>query len=150
MFKTKRKPEEHAHADDRCGLSRIAAPVFSESICERRRCDSIADDPRLAPGINAIGVTYDFAHVPQHQAIMTARQATSGKIVNRMAHIDESSTDLLYKLEAVRLVCKVSGCAQRYLTHVEWPGGLSPPGSPRTVREPLDSYGSHCSAVSMA
>src|SRR5207247_7856111 len=25
---------------------------------------------------------------------------------------------------------------------VEWPGGLSPPGSPRTVREPLDSYGS--------
>src|SRR6202040_581419 len=32
---------------------------------------------------------------------------------------------------------------------VEWPGGLSPPGSPRTVREPLDSYGSRCSAVSM-
>ena len=32
---------------------------------------------------------------------------------------------------------------------VEWPGGLSPPGSPRTVREPLDSYGSCCSAVSM-
>src|SRR5271167_5000815 len=30
---------------------------------------------------------------------------------------------------------------------VEWPGGISPPGSPRTVREPLDSYGSHCSAV---
>ena len=45
------------------------------------------------------------------------RQGTSGKIVNRMAHIDETSTDLLYKLEAVRLVCKVSGCAQRYLTH---------------------------------
>ena len=78
---------------------------------------SVADDPRLAPGINAIGVTYDFAHVPEHKAIMTARQATSGKVVNRMTHIDETSTDLLYKLEAVRLVCKVSGCAQRYLTH---------------------------------
>jgi hypothetical protein len=25
---------------------------------------------------------------------------------------------------------------------VAWPGGLSPPSSPRTVREPLDSYGS--------
>ncbi len=24
---------------------------------------------------------------------------------------------------------------------VESPGGLSPPGAPRTVREPLDSYG---------
>jgi hypothetical protein len=32
---------------------------------------------------------------------------------------------------------------------VEWPGGLSPPGSPRTVREPLDSYGSRCPAVAM-
>ena len=32
---------------------------------------------------------------------------------------------------------------------VESPGGLSPPGAPRSVREPLDSYGSRCSAVSM-
>jgi 4-hydroxybutyryl-CoA dehydratase/vinylacetyl-CoA-Delta-isomerase len=48
---------------------------------------------------------------------MTARQGTSGKTVNRMLHIDETSTDLLYKLEAVRLVCRTSGCAQRYLTH---------------------------------
>lgn len=47
---------------------------------------------------------------------MTARQSTSGETVNRMLHINENSTDLLYKLEAVRLVCKVSGCAQRYLT----------------------------------
>jgi 4-hydroxybutyryl-CoA dehydratase/vinylacetyl-CoA-Delta-isomerase len=48
---------------------------------------------------------------------MLARQGTSGKTVNRMLHIDESSTDLLYKLEAVRLVCQESGCAQRYLAH---------------------------------
>ncbi len=33
---------------------------------------------------------------------MTARQGTSGKTVNRMLHINETSTDLLYKLEAVR------------------------------------------------
>ena len=36
-----------------------------------------------------------------------------------------------------------------FVTHVEWPGGISPPGSPRTVREPLDSHGSRCSAVAM-
>jgi 4-hydroxybutyryl-CoA dehydratase / vinylacetyl-CoA-Delta-isomerase len=48
---------------------------------------------------------------------MTTHQSTSGKTVNRMLHIDETSTDLLYKLEAVRLVCKVSGCAQRYLAY---------------------------------
>ena len=79
--------------------------------------ESVADEPLLAPGIAAIGVTYDFAKAPEHAALMTARQATSGKTVNRMLHINETSTDLLYKLEAVRLVCRESGCAQRYLTH---------------------------------
>ncbi|SMH28972.1 4-hydroxyphenylacetate 3-hydroxylase family protein [Azospirillum agricola] len=82
-----------------------------------RLVESVADEPLLAPGVNAVGITYDFAHAPEHRAIMTARQGTSGKTVNRMLHINESSTDLLHKLEAVRLVCKVSGCAQRYLTH---------------------------------
>jgi 4-hydroxybutyryl-CoA dehydratase/vinylacetyl-CoA-Delta-isomerase len=32
-------------------------------------------------------------------------------------HIDTSAGDLLNKLEAVRLVCQETGCAQRYLTH---------------------------------
>src|ERR1700704_3810984 len=32
---------------------------------------------------------------------------------------------------------------------VESPGGVSPPGAPRTVHEPLDSHGSRCSAVAM-
>jgi hypothetical protein len=32
---------------------------------------------------------------------------------------------------------------------VESPGGISPPGAPRTVRDPLESHGSRCSAVAM-
>src|SRR5258708_19469717 len=48
---------------------------------------------------------------------MRGRHGPAGKTVNRMLHISENSTDLLYKLEAVRLVCRTSGCAQRYLTH---------------------------------
>ena len=78
---------------------------------------SVADEPLLAPGIAAIGVTYDLAQRPEHRLLMTARQGTSGKTVNRMTHIDETSDDLLAKLEAVRLACRISGCAQRYLTH---------------------------------
>jgi hypothetical protein len=31
--------------------------------------------------------------------------------------------------------------------NVESPGGISPPGAPKTVREPLDSHGSRCSTV---
>ena len=81
------------------------------------RVESVADEPLLAPGINGVGVAYDLAHVDMHKAIMTATQATSGKTVNRMLHIDRDADDLLYKLEAVRLVCRVSGCALRYLSH---------------------------------
>jgi 4-hydroxybutyryl-CoA dehydratase / vinylacetyl-CoA-Delta-isomerase len=79
--------------------------------------EDVADEPLLAPGVAAVGVTYDFAHRKEHVPIMTARQGTSGKTVNRMLHINENSQDLLYKLEAVRLLCRTSGCAQRYLTH---------------------------------
>ena len=31
----------------------------------------------------------------------------------------------------------------------ESPGGVSPPGAPRTVHDPLESHGSRCSAVAM-
>ncbi len=82
-----------------------------------QRVESVADEPLLAPGIAGIGVCYDFALDPALAPVMTARQGSSGKLVNRMTHIDESTTDLLTKLEAVRLVCRTSGCAQRYLAH---------------------------------
>jgi 4-hydroxybutyryl-CoA dehydratase/vinylacetyl-CoA-Delta-isomerase len=100
-------------SDYRESLRRYKPRVFVNG----DRIESVADEPRLAPGINAIGVAYDFAHNKEHELLMTARQGTSGKIVNRMLHIGENSTDLLYKLEAVRLLCRTSGCAQRYLCH---------------------------------
>ncbi|GIQ79182.1 4-hydroxyphenylacetate 3-hydroxylase family protein [Bradyrhizobium sp. RD5-C2] len=100
-------------ADYRESLRRYKPRVFVNGTAVA----CVADEPLLAPGVAGVGVTYDFAHRPEHVPIMTARQGTSGKTVNRMLHINESSQDLLYKLEAVRLVCRTSGCAQRYLTH---------------------------------
>ena len=79
--------------------------------------ESVADDPRLQPGIRAVGVTYDFAQRPEYGALMLAEEQSSGKTVNRMLHVNRHTEDLLSKLEAVRLLCRESGCAQRYLTH---------------------------------
>jgi 4-hydroxybutyryl-CoA dehydratase/vinylacetyl-CoA-Delta-isomerase len=78
---------------------------------------SVADERGFGPGINAIALTYDYALKPKYAPIMTAVQHTSGKTVNRLSHINTSSGDLLNKLEAVRLVCQETGCAQRYLVH---------------------------------
>ena len=82
-----------------------------------QRVDSVADAPQLRPGINALGVTYDFALREELAPLMLAVQGSSGKTVNRMLHVDASSADLLNKLEAVRILCQETGCAQRYLAH---------------------------------
>jgi 4-hydroxybutyryl-CoA dehydratase/vinylacetyl-CoA-Delta-isomerase len=78
---------------------------------------SVADEPRLAPGIRAVGVTYDYARRPEFRQLMVETQHTSGRDVNRMLHVNRHTEDLLQKLEAVRLLCRESGCAQRYLSH---------------------------------
>lgn len=82
-----------------------------------RRVESVVDEPAFRPGVNAVGLTYDHALRPEYAPIMTATQGSSGKLVNRLLHINTRSGDLLNKLEAVRLVCQETGCAQRYLTH---------------------------------
>ena len=99
--------------DYRESLRRYSPTVFVDG----RRVESVADEPALRPGVNAIALTYDYALKPEYAPLMTAVQHTSGKRVNRLSHIDTSPGDLLNKLEAVRLVCQETGCAQRYLTH---------------------------------
>lgn len=100
-------------ADYRESLRRLKPVVYVDG----RQVGSVADEPALAPGVNAIAFTYDIAREPAQRSLMTAVQHTSGRVVNRMSHIDTGSGDLLNKLEAVRLLCQETGCAQRYLTH---------------------------------
>jgi 4-hydroxybutyryl-CoA dehydratase/vinylacetyl-CoA-Delta-isomerase len=70
---------------------------------------SVADEPQLAPGVNAIALTYDYALREEFAPLMRTETG------NRMLAVPRSSQDLLNKLEAVRLVCQQTGCAQRYL-----------------------------------
>jgi len=99
-------------ADYRESLRRHWPVVYVDG----RRIESVADAPSLAPGVNALAVSYDFARDPAKAPLMTAVQAGRAT-VNRMLHIDESAGDLLNKLEAVRLLCQETGCGQRYLAH---------------------------------
>ncbi len=94
-------------------LRRLKPVVYVDG----QRVESVADCPALAPGVAAIGVTYDYARRPELAPLMTAYQSSTGRTVNRMLHVDESAGDLLNKLEAVRILCQQTGCAQRYLTH---------------------------------
>src|SRR3954470_15736116 len=80
-----------------------------------RAVASVADEPLLAPGINGIGVTYDFALRESSPNLLRCEGADYDGPINRMLAIPRNSADLLNKLEAVRLVCQETGCAQRYL-----------------------------------
>ena len=84
-------------SDYRESLRRYKPRVFVDG----ERVDSVADAPSLQPGINALGVSYDYALRDELAPLMRAVQASSGKSVNRMLHIDASNGDLLNKLEAV-------------------------------------------------
>ena len=99
-------------ADYRESLRALSPRVFVNG----RQVESVADDPDLAPGVAAIGVTYDFALDAEKSVLMRPTEEASGKPVNRLLHINRSPQDLMYKLEAVRLLCQEVGCAQRYLT----------------------------------
>jgi 4-hydroxybutyryl-CoA dehydratase/vinylacetyl-CoA-Delta-isomerase len=99
--------------DYRESLRRLRPVVYVDG----RRVESVADEPALRPGVNALAHTYDAAHVAALAPLMLARQSATGRTVNRMLHVDESAGDLLNKLEAVRLLCQETGCAQRYLAH---------------------------------
>jgi len=82
-----------------------------------REVTSVADEPALRPGVNALAFTYDFTLDPKWSPLALATQASRNRVVPRMLHVNESAGDLLNKLEAVRVLCQETGCAQRYLAH---------------------------------
>ena len=100
-------------SDYRESLRRLRPVVYVDG----QRIESVADAPVLAPGVNALAYSYDLALDAKVAPLMTALQSTRGRRVNRMLHVNESAGDLLNKLEAVRLLCQETGCAQRYLAH---------------------------------
>jgi 4-hydroxybutyryl-CoA dehydratase/vinylacetyl-CoA-Delta-isomerase len=98
-------------ADYRDSLRRCHPVVYVDG----RRVGSVADEPLLAPGVRGIGVSYDFALREPTQGLMRTQGVGFDGWINRMLAIPRTSADLLNKLEAVRLVCQETGCAQRYL-----------------------------------
>ncbi len=100
-------------ADYRESLRRYKPRVYVNG----QQIASVADEPLLAPGINGIALTYDFALRENLAPVMRADVpgVPAGRGVNRMIAMPASGQDLLNKLEAVRLVCQETGCAQRYL-----------------------------------
>ncbi|MCL1993639.1 MAG: 4-hydroxyphenylacetate 3-hydroxylase family protein [Spirochaetes bacterium] len=73
-----------------------------------------ADNPILRPSLNSVKATYDLAHMPEYEDLMTVTSHLSGKKINRFCHIHQSAEDLIKKVKMQRLLGqKTASCYQR-------------------------------------
>ena len=101
-------PEEYRES-----LRKLKPTVYIKG----KKINSVVDEPQLEPGVNAISLTYDYQQKPEYKNVMISTSHITGKEVSRLLHINTNTDDLLKKLEMVRLLCRIAGCAQRYLCH---------------------------------
>ncbi|UCF90895.1 MAG: 4-hydroxybutyryl-CoA dehydratase, partial [Desulfobacterales bacterium] len=75
---------------------------------------NVVDEPMFQPHINTAAMTYELAHDPQHEEIMTAVSHLNGAKINRFTHIHHSIDDLVKKVRLMRLLGQKTGtCFQR-------------------------------------
>lgn len=78
------------------------------------RIESVVDHPAIAPHINTVAKTYQLAHDPKHQDVMTATSHLTGEKIHRYTHIFQNNDDLVKKIEMLRLLGQATGtCFQR-------------------------------------
>jgi 4-hydroxybutyryl-CoA dehydratase/vinylacetyl-CoA-Delta-isomerase len=79
-----------------------------------QKIDNWADHPIIRPSINCLKLTYDLAHDPEHEDLMTATSNLTGNKVNRFSHLHQSVDDLRKKVKMQRLLGqKTASCFQR-------------------------------------
>ncbi|MBN2284275.1 MAG: 4-hydroxyphenylacetate 3-hydroxylase family protein [Deltaproteobacteria bacterium] len=75
-----------------------------------KRVESPVDDPIIRPSMNAVAMTYELAHRPEYEDLMTDTSHLTGEKVNRFCHIHQSVGDLVKKSKMGRLLGMKTGC----------------------------------------
>ncbi|WP_300674706.1 4-hydroxyphenylacetate 3-hydroxylase family protein [Desulfoluna sp.] len=75
-----------------------------------KKVENVVDDPIIRPSMNAVAATYDCAHKPEYEDLLTATSHLTGKKINRFTHIHQSTEDLVKKTKMCRLMGSITGC----------------------------------------
>jgi 4-hydroxybutyryl-CoA dehydratase / vinylacetyl-CoA-Delta-isomerase len=79
-----------------------------------QRIKNIVDEPMFQPHLHAAAMTYELAHHPEYEEIMTATSHLTGERINRFTHVHQSIGDLVKKVRMMRLLGQKTGtCFQR-------------------------------------
>ena len=71
---------------------------------------NVVDHPIIRPSMKAVAQTYEMAHKPEFEDLMTATSHLSGKKINRFTHIHQGVDDLVKKSKMGRLMGAHTGC----------------------------------------
>ncbi|MFO7570730.1 MAG: 4-hydroxyphenylacetate 3-hydroxylase N-terminal domain-containing protein, partial [Smithellaceae bacterium] len=72
------------------------------------------DNPIIRPSLNSVKKTYELAHKPEYEDLMTAKSHLTGEKVNRFTHLHQNTEDLVKKVKMQRLLGQQTGsCFQR-------------------------------------
>ena len=121
------------------GPRRSEADAFPWRICNRG--DPVCFSRSASCSLHAPGRHGDCFPTPAHKCCLDCCNAHSA-----FARGHQLPRQLTTGAAAVPLRAD-SKVAERRGRDGQVAGGISPPGAPRTAREPLDSYGSRCSTV---
>jgi len=75
-----------------------------------RRIENVVDDPIIRPSMNAVAATYELAHRPEYEDLMTAKSHLTGKKINRFTHIHQNNDDLVKKSKMGRMLGGHTAC----------------------------------------
>ncbi|MBE0596493.1 MAG: 4-hydroxyphenylacetate 3-hydroxylase family protein [Desulfuromonadales bacterium] len=78
------------------------------------KIENVAEHPLFQPHINAAALTYELAHDPLTEDLVTATSHLTGLKISRFTHIHQSTDDLIKKVKMLRLIAGRTGsCFQR-------------------------------------
>ncbi|HUT71505.1 MAG TPA: 4-hydroxyphenylacetate 3-hydroxylase family protein, partial [Desulfatiglandales bacterium] len=78
------------------------------------RVKNPVDHPIIRPTVNCVAATYELAHQPDYETLLTATSHLTGKKINRFCHIHQSPDDLVNKSKMGRALGAYTGsCFQR-------------------------------------
>lgn len=75
---------------------------------------TLSEHPYLKAHFNAAAMTYELAHDPATEDLLTATSHLTGKKINRFTHIHQNTADLIKKVKMLRaLSLRTGSCYQR-------------------------------------
>ncbi len=78
------------------------------------KLENIVEHPLIKPHVNAAAMTYELAHDPEFEDLVTATSHLTGKKISRFTHIHQSADDLVKKVKMLRAISQRTGsCYQR-------------------------------------